>query len=97
MKTLEEIREKINRVKPLLNKKYHTSNFLIFGSYARNEQKEDSDLDLLVEFDAPVDMFTFLDLEEELHQILEIKIDLGTPESLKTLVKDKILKEALVI
>lgn len=97
MKTLEEIREKINKVKPLLKEKYHASNFLIFGSYSRNEQKENSDLDLLVEFDAPVDMFTFLDLEEELKQILEIKIDLGTPESLKSFVKDKILKEAVII
>ena len=97
MKNLEEIKQKINRVKPLLKEKYHACNFLVFGSYARGEQREDSDIDLLVEFDAPVDMFTFLDLEDELKQILEVKIDLGTPESLKAFVKDKILKEAVVI
>jgi predicted nucleotidyltransferase len=67
----------------------------IFGSVARDEAKEGSDIDLLVEFSQPVGMFEFLDLKEFLEGILKIRVDLATPTALKRQLRDQILKEAI--
>jgi len=65
----------------------------IFGSYARNEQKETSDIDFLVEFYNDKKNFdNFMDLFNLLDEIFKIKIELVTPESLTDFMKDKILK-----
>ncbi len=48
----------------------------IFGSYVRGEQKKSSDLDILVEFQEPVGLFKFMELEEFLRKIVGVKIDL---------------------
>lgn len=93
--SIEEIRNLINENKITLTEKYYVSGFLLFGSYAKNEQTEDSDIDLLVSFNKPVDMFQFIDLQEYLTNIFGKKIDLGTLNSLKPFIKPIILKEAI--
>ena len=50
MRTSQEIRTKLNHHKPKLPGNYLIKSIAIFGSFARNEQTEDSDLDLMVEF-----------------------------------------------
>lgn len=50
----------------------------VFGSYARGTARPDSDLDLLVRFDAGVDPWSFLGLEEELNRILPGGVDVVT-------------------
>jgi len=52
---------------------------ILFGSVARNEARPDSDVDLLVEFDRPVGLFTFVRLKRYLEEILDSTVDLGTP------------------
>jgi predicted nucleotidyltransferase len=54
----------------------------IFGSYARNQQTEESDLDILVEFNRPIGL-AFIDLAEELEHILKLKVDLVSKKGLK--------------
>lgn len=54
----------------------------VFGSYARNEQKAHSDIDLLVEFDDPVNLLDLIGLEQQLSELLEVKVDLVTRRSL---------------
>ena len=54
----------------------------LFGSYARNEANEGSDVDILVEFSAPVG-FEFIDLAMELEDILQTKVDLIAKKGLK--------------
>jgi hypothetical protein len=73
--------------------RYHIKKVGLFGSYAQGKQKKGSDIDLLVEFKAPVDLFEYVHLSEELRKILKIKIDLATPASLKPHIRDKVLKE----
>ena len=51
MKTLQEIHKELQRHKGYLSVNYNLKSMAIFGSYSRNENKENSDLDLLVEFD----------------------------------------------
>jgi len=52
---------------------------------------------LLVNLKQPIDFFEFLDLQEYISVLFNQKIDLVTPNSLKKFVKDKILKEAILI
>jgi len=95
--SIDEIRNILNRHKDFFVSKYNVENFLLFGSYAKNLQTQDSDIDLLVNFSQPVDMFEFIDLQDFLADIFKKKIDLGTVNSLKSFVKKSILKEAIAL
>ena len=55
----------------------------LFGSYARNEEKETSDLDLMVDFHMGPNYFELVGLEQELSEKLGIKVDLVTRASIK--------------
>jgi predicted nucleotidyltransferase len=87
LKTLAAHRADLSRLK--------VKSLSIFGSVARDEAKEGSDIDLLVEFSEPVGMFEFLDLKEFLESILKTRVDLATPTALKRQLRDQILKEAI--
>jgi uncharacterized protein len=67
----------------------------LFGSVARREDKSESDIDLLVEFDRPVGLLAFLRLQHRLEDLLGRRVDLVTPAALKRQLRDRILKEAV--
>ncbi|MBI4572943.1 MAG: nucleotidyltransferase family protein [candidate division NC10 bacterium] len=69
----------------------------LFGSTARGEAREESDVDLLVEFQRPVGLFEFVDLKGYLENLLGCRVDLGTPASLKPQLRDPVLKEAVYV
>lgn len=85
--TLEHHRESL--------KKFAVKRILLFGSVARDEANTESDVDLLVEFERPVGLFTFIELKEYLEQILNCSVDLGTPQSLRSTLREVVLKEAI--
>jgi len=60
MKTKEEIIKVLKHELPYLKQRYGVSNVGLFGSYSRNEQTEHSDIDLLVDFEVPIDYFKLL-------------------------------------
>lgn len=64
-------------------KKNHASKAGIFGSFARGDNKKESDIDVLVEFTESPSLLTLIRLENELSEILGIKIDLFTTGALK--------------
>ncbi|MDY7013313.1 MAG: nucleotidyltransferase family protein [Cyanobacteriota bacterium] len=68
---------------------------LLFGSVARDEAHAESDVDLLVEFEQPVGLLTFIGLKQYLEEILGCSVDLGTPNSLRPYLKETVLKEAI--
>ena len=94
--TLEEIRILINDNKEELEKDYNAVKFFLFGSYARGEQTSESDIDILVELNAPLGL-KFFKLEKFLENLFLKKVDLGTIDGLKPSVRDNILKEAVKI
>jgi hypothetical protein len=69
----------------------------IFGSVARDEADEKSDVDILVEFDpeAPVGLFEFARLQRMLGDILGCTVDLATPDALRQEMRAQILREAV--
>src|SRR4030066_1087963 len=82
MKSLKEIEKTINRNQREIEEKYKVKKIGIFGSYARGEQSEGSDIDILVEFKEPVG-FLFVHLADFLEEILEADVDLVTPDAIK--------------
>lgn len=80
-----------------LKEKYGVKSIGIFGSYVRGEQKQTSDLDILVEFEKPVDFFEFLELEEYLENLLGVKVDLVLKKTLKPGIAKTVLKEVVYV
>lgn len=93
MKTLKEIKHTLAHHKEELRKKYKVKEMGIFGSYVRAGQRKRSDVDILVEFEEPVGLFQFIELEEYLKELLGIKVDLVTKEALKPRIGEHVLKE----
>lgn len=76
-----------------LKQTYGVERLGLFGSFSRNQQTPQSDIDLLVEFAQPIGFFQFLKLEQELSDLLGRKVDLVTPKALKPRIGQRILSE----
>jgi len=68
-----------------------------FGSVARDEATDASDVDLLVEFEpgARVGLFRFIELKQFLEATLGCAVDLGTHDTLRQRIRDRVLGEAI--
>lgn len=77
-----------------LHARYGVSGLSLFGSVARDEAGPESDVDLLVEFSRPIGL-RFFELQEYIEKLLHCKVDLGTPQSLKPRIRDRVLGESL--
>lgn len=95
MKTLKEIIKIIQEHKKELKEKYGVKEIGIFGSHVRGENKEGSDLDILVSFepDSDMDLIKFVELEEYLSELIGVKVDLVMKTALKPRIGKRILKE----
>lgn len=82
MKTLSEIKSTLSEKRATLFKKYPIKTLAIFGSFARNEQNENSDLDLMVEFNKKVGS-EFIQLADDLEDFLGFKVDLVSKKGIK--------------
>ena len=70
-----------------LREAYRVKHLKVFGSYAKNNQKEDSDLDLTVSFEETPTLLEFIDLKEYLESITGIKVDLVTEDGISPYIK----------
>lgn len=77
-------------------KEYNPVTIGIFGSFARGENKKESDLDILVEFKESPSLLTLIKLENDLSEILGIKVDLITNGALKNKRIKKSIKKDLI-
>ena len=80
-----------------LCKKHGVATISLFGSMARNEGTEASDIDLLVSFSRPVSLLQMVALERELSKTLGREVDLLTEASLSPYLRDGILKERQLV
>ena len=71
------------------------SSLSVFGSFARDEARPDSDVDLLVEFDRPTGLFAFVRLKRYLEEVLGRRVDLVTPDAVRSPIRDQVLREAV--
>lgn len=93
MKNINQIKKKIKNCEAILKKKYGVKKIGVFGSYIKNQANKKSDVDILVEFDKPIGLFKFIELENFLKEKVGIKVDLVTKDSLKPTIGKRILKE----
>ncbi|NJE03347.1 nucleotidyltransferase [Thermococcus sp. MV11] len=77
MRTLREIEAILREHKEELRRRFGVSSIAIFGSYARGEQTELSDVDILVEFERPIG-WEIVDLKDYLESLLGVEVDLVT-------------------
>ena len=67
----------------------------VFGSYARGEENNRSDLDILIDFDFQIDLLQIIGLEQELSELLGLKVDLITLKSVNNSLKSYIEKDLI--
>ena len=90
---IEEIKE---RILPVL-RHYDVVRAAIFGSFVRGDNKEGSDIDLLVEFKGEKSLLDLAGLKISLEELLKMEVDVLTYNSLHPLLKERILNEQEVI
>ena len=80
-----------------LRTRYSVKRIGVFGSVARGEAREGSDIDLLVEFEpnAHVGLFDFARLRDRLSQLLGCRVDLVTEDALHSALRERVLKETV--
>jgi len=89
--------ETLQKLKDELKQKYRVEIKGIFGSYVRGEQKESSDIDILVEFSEGATLFDFVDLAEYMEKKLNLKVDIVPIDTIREEIKENILKEAIYL
>jgi predicted nucleotidyltransferase len=82
---------------PALRRKYAVKSLAVFGSMARGEDREGSDLDVLVTFEGKATFDTFFDLKFELEDLVGRPVDLGTPDMLRPELRPLVEKEAILV
>lgn len=97
MKSQDEILSLIRSFKPMALKKYGMTKIGIFGSVARGEQTDDSDVDVCYEGEAP-SLLTLDKIQVELEQLLDCKVDLvRVRDNMNSLLRKRILSEGIYV
>lgn len=69
-------------------------NVRVFGSVAHDADRDGSDVDLLVDVDESVTLFTLAGLEQALRDLLGVRVDVRTPAEISLYIRDRILADA---
>jgi predicted nucleotidyltransferase len=96
MYTLEAILEKLRAYKPELQRKYPISRLGIFGSYARGEATESSDIDLAVELNGPMGL-NFVAMANEIEDLFGTKVDVVPKRAIKPAYLPSVEKDILYV
>jgi hypothetical protein len=94
MKTREDVLQILAREKRDLATQYKVQGLALFGSYARNEQRQDSDVDILVDVDPSIGL-EFVTLADRIEKLLGLRVELVSlgaikPRYLKAIEQDLI-------
>ena len=90
---IKTIKRKLAELKPYLREKYYVTRIGVFGSRVRGDYREDSDLDVLIEYDGPLSLLEFVGLQYYLGDVLNVKVDLVDKKGLKKYIGQAILAE----
>lgn len=87
--------EKLRALLPAMQAKYGVRSIAVFGSVARDEATDASDIDILVDLDERVSLLGFVELKLFLEDKLGVRVDIATRAALKPLIKPRIEAEAV--
>lgn len=93
LKELQKYRLKINE----LAKQYHSQNIRVFGSVAKNENTENSDIDFLIDPDPEQDLFDVIRLRRALQELLNCDVDIVHSTALHHTIRQEILSSAILL
>ena len=93
----DQIRSALRDRLPDLRANFRVRSLELFGSFVRNENRPDSDLDILVTFERTPGLLRFIELEQYLGDLLGLRVDLVLKDSLKPTIGAKVLAEALPV
>lgn len=96
MLTKEKVLSILKQTKTSLQDKYHILNIGLFGSFAKNSATETSDIDIVIELDKPLG-WAFFDIQYELEELFQRKVDLVTKAALHPALKENILKDCIFL
>ena len=96
--TKEAILETLKLHKKELYQKYGVIKIGVFGSFARGEAKEESDIDIVIEIEKnKKNLHNFLNTRREMEKLLGLRVDLGIESTIKPIVKEYIKKEIIYV
>ncbi|MDQ1317213.1 MAG: uncharacterized protein QG588_864 [Candidatus Poribacteria bacterium] len=87
----------LNGLEDQIRKEYKADIVGLFGSYARGEQKESSDIDILVRFLEGATLFDFVGLANFLEEILVMRVDIVPVDTVREEIKGRVFKEAVYL
>jgi len=93
MESIQGIKEKIA---PILQQ-YGITKAAIFGSFAKGETKISSDVDILVEIKSDMSLLDFIGIKIKLEEAIKMKVDLVEYDTIKPIIKERILAEQVAI
>ena len=91
----QAILDRLNAEAPALKTKYGVKSLALFGSMARGDDHEGSDVDVLVTFEGKATFDNFMGLKLDLEELLDRKVDLGTPNTLRPEMRVRVEKDLL--
>ncbi len=94
---LARIKRVLQKQMPELRERYSVKSLGVFGSYVRGEQKQRSDLDILVEFEQAPTLLEFVHLKRHLSELVGIPVDLVLKKTLKPHIGQQILAEVVPV
>lgn len=95
--TTEEIIERLRLLKPQILQKYRVKELKLFGSRVRKDQNQESDIDILVDFNDEADLFDLTGLSNFLEDELKQKVDIVPKSSIRQEIQDSIVNEAVAV
>jgi uncharacterized protein len=97
MKNIDEIIAKLKELKPDIEKNFNITELGVFGSFVRNEQNEQSDIDILVDYKDGTSILTLGGLQYMLSSLFNTKVDIVMKKSLKNRIGKQILSEVIYV
>ena len=97
MRTLEEIKQLLQQSKSVLQENYRVTELGIFGSYVRGEQNEESDVDVLIDYEKAPTLFKLVELRNYLNELTGMKVDVVTKKGLKPRIRERVLSEVVYL
>ncbi|AFY89206.1 nucleotidyltransferase family protein [Chroococcidiopsis thermalis] len=97
MRTLEEIKQLLQQSKSVLQENYRVTELGIFGSYVRGEQNEESDVDVLIDYEKAPTLFKLVELRNYLNELTGMKVDVVTKKGLKPRIRERVLSEVIYL
>lgn len=97
MENINQIISKLKEIKPDLEKNYDITELGVFGSFVRGEQKNNSDIDILIDYKEGTSLLKLGGLQYMLSELFKTKVDLVMKKTLKKQIGKQILSEVIYV